>query len=193
MEDVGGLPVLFFATQSDWENWLDTHHRESKGVWLKIAKKDSRIISLSYAEALDEALCYGWIDGQKKSFDQEAWLQRFTPRSPKSKWSKVNVDKVIKLIASGEMQPAGMEEVNTSKEDGRWDAAYESQRNFTIPDDFQAELDRNQRAKLFFESLNRQNQYAICYRIQTAKKKETRRARIHKYIEMLNNNQRLYP
>ena len=150
-------------------------------------------MTVSYLEALEEALCYGWIDGQKKSFDQEVWLQKFTPRRPNSVWSKVNVDKVNELIATGRMKPSGMQEVDAAKENGRWDAAYASQRNFAIPGDFQAELDKNERAKAFFETLNRQNRYAMCYRIQTAAKAQTRQARIEQFIEMLNNNQKLYP
>jgi uncharacterized protein YdeI (YjbR/CyaY-like superfamily) len=125
--------------------------KQLQGIWLKIAKKDSTIMTVSYPEAIEGALCFGWIDGQKKSYDQEVWLQKFTPRRPKSVWSKVNVDKVMKLIESGRMKPTGMQEVNVAKEDGRWDAAYESQRNFGIPDDFQKELDRNERAKDFFK------------------------------------------
>lgn len=193
MDALDGLPIVLVESQCAWENWLDTYHERSKGIWLKIAKKDSALITVSYSEALEEALCYGWIDGQKKPYDQEVWLQKFTPRRPNSVWSKVNVDKVMQLIASGRMKPTGMKEVNVAKEDGRWDAAYESQRNFTIPDDFQTELERNERAKAFFETLNRQNRYAICFRIQTAKKAETRQKRIDKFIEMLNNNKKLYP
>jgi len=193
MDTLAGLPILLLESQDAWEEWLDTYHAQSQGVWLKIAKKDSTIVTVSYTEALEEALCYGWIDGQKKSYNHEVWLQKFTPRRPKSIWSKVNSDKVTQLIASGRMKPAGLKEVNVAKEDGRWDAAYESQRNFTIPDDFQAELDSNARAKAFFETLNRQNRYAICFRIQTAKKTVTRQARIDKFIAMLNNNEKLYP
>lgn len=194
MDDtLAGLPILLLTSHGAWEEWLGTYHAKSQGVWLKIAKKDSTIATVSYAEALEDALCYGWIDGQKQSCDHEVWLQKFTPRRPKSVWSRVNVDKVAQLIASGRMKPAGLKEVNIAKEDGRWDAAYESQRNFTIPDDFQAELDRNVQAKAFFETLNRQNQYAVCFRIQTAKKTETRQARIAKFIAMLNNNEKLHP
>ncbi|KEO82804.1 YdeI/OmpD-associated family protein [Tumebacillus flagellatus] len=193
MEELAGIPILLFATQSDWELWLESHHEQPKGVWLKLAKKDSPLTTLSYSEALEEALCYGWIDGQKKAFDADAWLQKFTPRRPKSVWSKVNVEKVAQLLSSGLMKPSGIKEVNAAKEDGRWDAAYESQRNFTIPEDFQTELAKNDRARAFFESLNRQNQYSFCHRIQTAKKAETRQARIDKFIEMLNSNQKLYP
>lgn len=193
MATLGGLPICLFAYQCAWEQWIDTNHEHSTGIWVKVAKKDSTITTLAYSEALEVALCYGWIDGQKKPYDQDMWLQKFTPRRSKSVWSRVNVDKVTQLIASGKMTPSGMKEVNAAKEDGRWDAAYESQRNFTVPDDFQYELEKNTQAKAFFETLNRQNRYAICYRIQTAKKPETRKARIDKFVEMLANNQKLYP
>ncbi len=193
METLGGLPIGLFAYQCAWEQWLDTNHVHSKGIWVKVAKKDSTITTVSYSEALEVALCYGWIDGQKKPYDQDMWLQKFTPRRSKNVWSKVNIEKVTQLITSGKMKPSGMKEVNAAKEDGRWDAAYESQRNFTVPDDFQHELEKNPQAKAFFETLNRQNRYAICYRIQSAKKPETRKARIDKFVEMLANNQKLYP
>lgn len=193
METLAGLPIVLFVSQGAWEQWLDTYHERSEGIWVKISKKDSRETTVSYSEALEVALCYGWIDGQKKSYDQDMWLQKFTPRRPKSVWSKINVDKAMQLVASGRMKPRGMNEVNAAKEDGRWGAAYDSQRNFTIPDDFQIELEKNEQAKSFFETLNRQNRYAICYRIQTARKPETRRARIDKFVEMLANHQKLHP
>lgn len=193
MEELAGLQIESFASQDAWEQWLDTYHERSQGIWVKIAKKDSAVTTVSYSEALEVALCYGWIDGQKKSYDQDRWLQKFTPRRPKSVWSKVNVDKVMQLIASGRMKPSGMKEVNATKKDGRWESAYESQRGFTIPDDLQVALEKNEQAKSFFETLNRQNQYAICYRIQAAKKPETRKARIDKFVEMLTKNQKLHP
>lgn len=193
MEELAGLPIELFASQDAWEQWLETYHERSHGIWVKISKKDSERTTVTYSEALDVALCYGWIDAQKKPYDQEMWLQKFTPRRPNSGWSKVNVDKVTQLVASGKMKPSGMKEVNAAKEDGRWDAAYESQRNFTVPEDFQHELEKNSQAKEFFETLNRQNRYAIYYRIQTAKKPETRKARVDKFIEMLANSQKLHP
>lgn len=193
MEMLNGLPILLLTSSDAWAEWLDTHHTESQGVWLKLAKKDSHMTTLSYAKALEEALCYGWIDGQKKPCDHQFWLQKFTPRRPMSVWSKVNIVKVTELIASGRMKPAGLNEVNAAKEDGRWEAAYDSQRNFNIPDDFQAELDKNPQAKAFFETLNRQNRYSIYFRLQSAKKPETRQARIEKFITMLTNNEKLYP
>ena len=138
-------------------------------------------------------MCYGWIDGQKGAFDEQYWLQRFTPRQSKSKWSKVNCDKATALIAAGRMQPAGLQQVQLAKADGRWDAAYESQSKITVPEDFQIELDKNQQAKDFFATLDSANRYAILYRIQTAKKAETCAARIRQFIEMLANKQKIHP
>ncbi len=184
---------MSFATWQDWEAWLNEHHADTKGVWLKIAKKGTGISSVSYAEALDSALCYGWIDGQKASFDEQYWLQKFTPRGPKSMWSKVNCDKVAALQAEGRMQPAGLRQVELAQADGRWDLAYDSQSKITVPADFQSELDKNSQAQEFFNTLNSVNRYAILRRIQIAKKPETRSARVQKYIEMLLNRQKLYP
>jgi uncharacterized protein YdeI (YjbR/CyaY-like superfamily) len=194
MKKVDDLPIIFCLTQQDWDSWLQNHHGDTKGVWLKIAKKaGASYSSVSYSEALDSALCYGWIDGQKASFDGEHWLQKFTPRTPTSKWSKINCEKAAELLASGKMRPAGIREIERAKADGRWDVAYESQRNIAIPADFQQELDNNQKAQQFFSTLNSVNRYAILYRIQTAKKPETRAARIHKFIAMLADNQKIYP
>jgi uncharacterized protein YdeI (YjbR/CyaY-like superfamily) len=193
MKNADDLPIIAFATQQDWEEWLKERHTDTRGVWLKIAKKDTGIPSVFYAEALEEALCYGWIDGQKASFDEQYYLQKFTPRRPKSTWSKVNCDKVAALLASGRMQAAGIQQVELAKADGRWEGAYDSQSKMTVPDDFQQELDNNQSAKEFFNTLNSVNRYAILFRIQTAKKPETRSARISKFIEMLSKHQKIYP
>jgi len=193
MKNANDLPVLPFETRQDWEAWLDEHHANTKGVWLKIAKKGTNIPSVTYAEALDSALCYGWIDGQKGSFDEQYWLQKFSPRGPKSGWSQINCDKVTALIAEGRMQPAGMRQVEQAKADGRWDLAYDSQSKITIPEDFQRELDKNQQAQDFFKTLNSVNRYAVLHRIQIAKKPETRAALIEKYINMLSQHQKLYP
>jgi len=187
------LQVVSFETQHDWETWLKEHHADTKGIWLKLAKKAAGTPSVSYAEALDSALCYGWIDGQKATFDDKYWLQKFTPRGARSMWSKVNCDKATALIADGRMQPAGLRQVELARSDGRWEAAYESQSKITIPDDFQRELDKNQRAKEFFSTLDSANRYAVLFRIQTAKKPETRSARIQKFIEMLAQHQKLHP
>lgn len=193
MKNADNLPIILFASQQDWEAWLEEHHADTKGIWVKMAKKETGIPSITYAEAVEGALCYGWIDGQKVSFDEQHWLQKFTPRRPKSMWSKVNCDKVTALVASGRMQPAGMQQIELAKADGRWEAAYDSQSKSTIPDDFQRELDNNQKAKEFFATLNSANRYAFLYRIQTAKKPETRSARIQKFIEMLANNEKFHP
>jgi len=193
MHNTNGLSIMSFETQQDWERWLTEHHTDTVGIWLKIAKKETGIPSVNYSEALDSALCYGWIDGQKASFDDQYWLQKFTPRRPKSIWSKVNCDKATALIAEGRMQPEGIRQVELAKADGRWESAYESQSKITIPDDFQSELDKNQKAKDFFSTLNSINRYAILFRIHSAKKPATRSARINKFIEMLSNNQKIYP
>jgi uncharacterized protein YdeI (YjbR/CyaY-like superfamily) len=162
-------------------------------VWLKLAKKGNPTPSVSYAEALDVALCYGWIDGQKRPLDDNDWLQRFTPRKPRSKWSKINCAKVDQLIAGGRMRPAGLREVEQAKADGRWDAAYAGQSSATIPEDLQRALDQDERAKAFFEQLDRGNRYAILYRVQEAKKPETRANRIAKFVEMLHAHETVHP
>jgi uncharacterized protein YdeI (YjbR/CyaY-like superfamily) len=187
------LPVISFPSREAWERWLGAQHATSGGLWLKIAKKDSGIDTVSYAEALEVALCYGWIDGQKGKLDDEYWLQRFTPRKPRSKWSRVNRDKAVELIERGEMRPAGLREVERAKGDGRWDAAYEAQSGATVPDDLRRELEKHDRAREFFATLDSTNRYAILYRIQDAKKPETRARRIEKLIAMLNERKKLYP
>ena len=187
------LPVLFFESQASWEEWLKQHHLDSSGIWLKMAKKETGISTVNYSEALDSALCFGWIDSQKASFDEQYWLQRFTPRGPKSRWSKLNCERVAALQAEGRMQPEGIRQVELAKADGRWEAAYHSQRTIAVPDDFLMELEKNPEAKAFFGTLNSANRYAILYRIQTAKKPETRHARILRFIEMLANRQVIYP
>jgi uncharacterized protein YdeI (YjbR/CyaY-like superfamily) len=193
MTEKDNLPTIDFASQQTWETWLQEHHAEEKGVWLKIAKKESGIPSVSYAEALESALCYGWIDGQKASFDTQYWLQKFTPRRSKSIWSKVNCDKAMALIEAGRMQLAGLREVERAKADGRWDASYASQSKITIPDDLQSELNNNPQAREFFAALDSTNRYAILFRIQTAKKAETRAARIRKFVDMLAKHEKIYP
>ena len=193
MNNTNGLSIMSFETQQDWERWLTEHHTDTVGIWLKIAKKETGIPSVNYSEALDSALCYGWIDGQKASFDDQYWLQKFTPRRPKSIWSKVNCDKATALIAEGRMQPAGSRQVERAKADGRWESAYESQSKINVPADFQSELDKNQKAKDFFSTLNSINRYAILFRIHSAKRPATRSARINKFIKMLSNNEKIYP
>ena len=187
------LPILPFESKKKWADWLAKQHDKSVGVWLKLAKKDSGIPSVTYDEALDVALCYGWIDGQKKGFDDKYWLQKFTPRGPKSIWSKINTEKAERLIASGDMKPAGLKVIEAAKQDGRWEAAYSSQKNMAVPEDFQAALDKRKKAKNFFATLNSANRYAILWRIQTAKKPETRVRWIQKFVEMLVKGEKLYP
>lgn len=182
-----------FEHQSNWESWLEEHHASPSGLWLKIAKKASGVQSVSYAEALESALCYGWIDGQKKSYDDKTYLQKFTPRRPKSMWSKVNREKVLQLIASKRMQPAGLRAIESAQADGRWDAAYDSASKATVPEDLQARLDTNTKAQEFFATLNAANRYAIIFRIQTAAKADTRARRVDQLIQMLENNEKLHP
>jgi len=187
-----GLPILLFERQDDWAAWLDEHHASSAGVWLRLAKKASDLQSLSYAEALDVALCYGWIDGQKNSYDESSWLQKFTPRGARSIWSKINREKAQQLIESGKMKPAGLKAIESAKNDGRWDGAYDSQSRATVPSDFQAALDGNPEASAFFATLNSVNRYAILFRIETAKKPETRAKRIQEFIRMLERHEKLH-
>lgn len=187
------LPILTFASPETWEQWLAAQHAIARGVWLKIAKKDSGIASVSYPAALEAALCYGWIDGQRVAHDQDYFLQRFTPRTPTSKWSKINCAKAEGLIKQGAMQPAGMREVQRAQADGRWEAAYDAQSRATVPDDLQQELDKNDAARAFFATLDSRNRFAILYRIQDAKKPETRARRITIFVAMLNERKTIYP
>lgn len=192
METLNNLPVMPFNNQQEWRDWLSKYHDESRGVWLKLAKKSSGESSVTYFEALDQALCFGWIDAIMQKYDEKFYLQKFTPRGPKSVWSKVNVAKAEALIKSGRMQSAGFASIEAAKESGAWQAAYDSQRNSIIPQDFQSALDENPKAKQFFETLNKANVYAFCWRIQTAKKPETRKARIEKFIDMLHRGEKLH-
>ena len=193
MKTSAELPILDCESQSDWIAWLEDHHDTSPGVRLQIAKKNSGRRSVSYAEAVDTALCYGWIDGQRGALDDKFFLQRFRPRRPKSVWSKLNRAKVTKLISEGKMQPAGLKQIEAAKKDGRWDAAYASPANSTIPEDFQAALDKNPKAQAFFETLTKANRYSICWRIQNAKKPDIRRAKIEQFITMLGEHKKLHP
>lgn len=187
------VSTLSCETKAAWATWLAKNHRASEGVWLRLAKKAAGTPSVTYAEAIDVALCYGWIDGQKQADNEHFWLQRFTPRSARSIWSKINRDKATKLMANGQMKAAGLKEIELAKNDGRWDAAYDSARTAEVPIDFQAALDRNAKAKAFFATLNSSNRYAILFRIQTAKKIETRESRIQKFVQMLENHEKLHP
>ena len=193
MSESSELLTVPFTSQSKWADWLAKQHDKSAGVWLKLAKKDSGIPTVTYAEALDIALCYGWIDGQKNSFDEKYFLQKFTPRRPKSIWSKINVEKVERLIASGQMKPSGLKAIEAAKADGRWEQAYASQKNISVPEDFQSALDKNKKAKAFFETLNSANRYSFLFRIETTKKAETRAKRIQELVEMLEKNEKFHP
>jgi uncharacterized protein YdeI (YjbR/CyaY-like superfamily) len=185
------LPVLLFEERDDWAEWLYSNP-EAKGVWLKFAKKATGVKSINYDQALEVALCYGWIDGQAKRFDEKYYLQRMTPRRAKSNWSARNCRLAEELIRSGKMQPGGQREVNQAKVDGRWDAAYESPAKAEIPQDFLDALAKNKTAEAFYRTLNKANSYAIYYRLHTAKKPETRSARIEKLIAMLAEGRKLH-
>lgn len=192
-KDGSTIPVIPFESPQAWADWLEVNGRDPTGIWLKLAKKDSGIPSVTYLEAVEVALRYGWIDGHKKGVDETYWIQKFTPRRPNSKWSRINREKAERLINEGLMTPAGLAEVMKAKENGQWDAAYESQSRATVPDDLQSELDTNPKAAAFFSTLNSVNRYAILYRIQTAKKPETRQKLIRQFVEMLERGETVYP
>ena len=181
------------ASQEAWAAWLGKNHVASKGVWLRIAKKSAGVATVSYPQAVDGALCYGWIDGQKRSDDEDYWLQRFTPRSQKSIWSKINREKALGSIERGLMKEAGLREVERAQQDGRWEDAYDSPRSATISADFQAALDQAPEARAFFAGLESRNRYAVLFRIQTARKPETRAKRIKQFVEMLSRQEKLHP
>jgi uncharacterized protein YdeI (YjbR/CyaY-like superfamily) len=187
------LPVMFFEEQQSFENWLESNHETSQGVWLQIAKKNCDVVSISYDEALESALCYGWIDSQKEKFDEKTWLQRFTLRRAKSIWSKVNKEKAELLITNGRMKSSGFKAIEIAKQNGQWDKAYESQSISSPPEDFAIELEHNVKAKAFYNTLDRQNKYAILFRIHNAKKQETREKRIQQFVKMLEKGGKIYP
>jgi uncharacterized protein YdeI (YjbR/CyaY-like superfamily) len=187
------LPVLPFPSSESWDEWLAEHHDSSDGLWVKIAKKATGIATVAYPEVLESALSYGWIDGQRKALDETWFLQKFTPRRARSRWSRINRDKAEGLIASGRMKPAGLREVERAKADGRWDAAYESQRSIEVPDDLRRELDADPAAREFFEGLDSQNRYAILYRLHDAKRPETRARRLAQFVAMLKERRKLHP
>jgi len=187
------LPTILFAAPAELEAWLEEHHESSEGFWLQVAKKGSGEVSVTYAEALELALCFGWIDSQKRGLDEKFFLQRFTPRRPRGKWSRINRDKVEKLIAAGAMRPTGLAEVDAAKADGRWEAAYEGQRTAKVPEDLQRELDGNPAAAEFFAGLDGSNRYAVIYRLNDAKKPETRERRLRKFVAMLERGEKIHP
>ena len=184
--------ILTFKTSNAFEKWLAKNHNKATVIWLRFFKKDSGKASITYKEAVDEVLCYGWIDGQANKYDDESWIQKFTPRSAKSIWSKKNTENIERLTALGKMKPSGLAEVERAKADGRWAKAYDSPKEMQIPDDFMKELLKNKKAKAFFETLNKTNKYAIGWRLQTAKKQETKEKRIKKIIEMLSKGQKFH-
>jgi len=187
------LPVIAFKSQQIWDAWLASQPTDSKGLWLKLAKKSSGIASVSRQEAIDTALCHGWIDGQLDAFDGEFWLIRFTPRQSASKWSEKNRARALELVKLKRIRPAGLREIDRAKKDGRWDAAYAPQSTAEVPDDLRAALSKNKGAKSFFETLDGTNRFAILYRIHDAKKPDTRMARIEKYVTMLIEGKTIYP
>ena len=188
-----GLPTLFFASAAEWERWLEDNHALGDGVWIKMAKKGAGIESVRYPEVLETALCFGWIDGRREALDERFFLQRYTPRRPRSRWSRINRESAERLIADGRMRPAGLAEVERARADGRWDAAYDGQKRMAVPDDLQRELDARPRAKAFFAQLSSQNRYAILYRLQDAKRPQTRERRLAKFVAMLEAGETIYP
>lgn len=193
MVDTSKLSTLQFATPRAWSAWLKKNHAKSPGIWMQIAKKGAARKSVAYAEAIDEALCWGWIDGQKAPLDEHAWLQKFTPRGPRSMWSKINRGKASELIAAERMQPPGHAAIAQAKQNGRWVSAYDSQSQAKVPPDLQAALDASPRAAEFFRTLSSVNRYAILFRLQDAKKPETRARRLAHYVAMLERGETLHP
>ena len=192
MTKLNTIPIIEFKTIETFETWLEKNHNTSNGLWLKIFKKDSGEKTISYAEALDVALSYGWIDGQKQAYDEQAWLQKFCPRRAKSIWSKINIGHAERLINEGRMRPAGLKAIEKAKEDGSWEKAYDSQSKMTIPEDFLKELSKNKKAEAFFTGLNKTNLFSIGFRLQTAKKQETREKRMKEIIEMLAKGEKFH-
>lgn len=186
------IGILSFPDSKKWNVWLSKNHAKSDGIWVKFFKKDSGIKSINHEQALDEALCFGWIDGQTDKYDDKSWLQKFTPRRAKSMWSKRNVERAEQLISLKRMQSSGIMEINKAKKDGRWGSAYDSPSKMTIPDDFLKILSENKQAWKFFETLNKINKYSIAWRLQTATKPEIRRKRMSQILEMLSKNEKFH-
>jgi uncharacterized protein YdeI (YjbR/CyaY-like superfamily) len=187
------LPVLAFKSQQAFDAWLASRPSDCRGLWLKVAKKSSGITSISRDEAVDAALCHGWIDGQLDRFDEAYWLIRFTPRQPTSRWSEKNRARVLELAGLGRVRAAGLSEIERAKKDGRWEAAYARQSTAEVPDDLRLALSNSRKAKAFFDTLDSKNRFAILYRVHDAKKPETRAARIAKFIAMLGAGETLHP
>ncbi|TAL80943.1 MAG: hypothetical protein EPN77_19150 [Candidimonas sp.] len=192
-EEKAGLPVLTFASADDWGNWLARQPSAAKGLWLKLARKSAQAKSISRQQAIETALCHGWIDGQLDRYDEAWWLVRFTPRSPKSRWSEINRSAALRLLAQGRMRPAGQAQIDAAKADGRWDAAYAPQSKATVPADLQSALDASPAAKHLFVQLNGANRYAILYRVHDAKTAKTRAQRIEKFVAMLELGEVIHP
>lgn len=186
-------PIFEFATQKAWAVWLAKHHATATGVWIKCAKKSSGLASVTPPEALDIALCYGWIDATRRGLDETYFLQRYAPRASRSKWSKINREKVAELIDQGRMKPAGLREIERAKADGRWEAAYDAQSKATVPEDLERAFAKSKAARAFFATLDSRNRFAVLHRVQTAKKPETRARRIATFVEMLAEGKKIYP
>ena len=186
------LPTKKFASAKAWETWLAKNYNKSNGVWLMFSKKNADKPTVTYAEALDVTLCYGWIDGQKNSYDEQYWMQKFVPRQAKSIWSKKNIEHTERLIKEGRMQPAGLKAIEAAKANGTWKKAYDAQSEMMIPEDFLKALRKNKKANAFFKTLNRTNLFSIAFRLQTAKKEETRQKRITKIIDMLEREEKFH-
>lgn len=185
------LPILLFETEQHWVDWLEKNGT-SPGVWVKIAKKKSGVVSIDYQQALDIALCYGWIDGLKKSYDEKCYIQRFTARKPKSNWSKINREKAERFIAEGKMKPEGLALIDHAKKTGAWERAYDTQSTATVPDDLAAAFKKNKDARAFFDTLDSVNRYAILYRIQVARSEKLRAKKIQDFIDMLNRKEKIH-
>lgn len=192
MSEAKPLPVKTFSSTEKWNSWLSKNHSASEGIWVRMYKKGTGKKSINYAEALDEALCYGWIDGLKKSFDEESWIQKFTPRRKRSMWSARNKEHVARLIKEERMTAAGLKEIELAKKDGRWERAYDSAKNMEVPADFLRQLKKNKKAFEFYKTLNRANLYAIGWRLQTAKKPETREKRMIILIDMMKDGKKIH-
>lgn len=192
-EEIDGRPVLLFATAPEWESWLEAQPADSAGLWLKLAKKGCATPSIDYGTAVESALCFGWIDSQLRSYDESFYLQRFTPRKPRSKWSQTNRDRVAALLAADRMRPAGLREVELAQADGRWEAAYAGQASMPVPPDLQAALDADPRAAEFFAGLDGANRFAVLYRIHEAKRADTRARRVERYVAMLHEHETIHP
>ena len=182
-------PILLFRDRAHWTRWLDRHHATERGVWMRFARKGSSFTSVTYADAVEPALCFGWIDGQVRKYDDDSWIQKFTPRGKRSIWSKINREKVQRLVESGRMQSSGLEAVNRAKANGQWDSAYDSHRTAGVPDDLQRALDAHPKAKAFFATLSSVNRYAVLFRIQTVKRAETRAKKIEQFVGMLERHE----